>query len=70
MIPGRQRRGSSGGEAAVKAWTLRIARAIHFNGPRRGGPLIEVNWAAITEAFFQTELFGFARGAFKISPPS
>jgi DNA-binding NtrC family response regulator len=41
-----------------------IARGIHYSGPRKNGPLIEINCAAIPDTLFESELFGFAKGAF------
>ncbi|MFZ5447509.1 MAG: sigma-54-dependent transcriptional regulator [Thermodesulfobacteriota bacterium] len=41
-----------------------IAHAIHYNSPRREGPLIPVNCAAIPEDLLESELFGHERGAF------
>lgn len=41
-----------------------IARKIHRESPRREGPFIKVNCAAIPENLLESELFGYEKGAF------
>ncbi len=41
-----------------------IARAIHNQSPRAGGPFIPVNTSSVAEGLIASELFGHERGAF------
>jgi Nif-specific regulatory protein len=40
-----------------------LARAIHANSPRSGGPFVEVNCAALPQNLFESELFGARSGS-------
>ena len=41
-----------------------VARALHFDGPRRDGPFVELNCGALPAQLVEAELFGYERGAF------
>jgi len=41
-----------------------MARRLHDLSPRRGGPFVPINCAAIPDTLFESELFGHERGAF------
>jgi DNA-binding NtrC family response regulator len=41
-----------------------LAKAIHFNSPRKNKPFIAVNCGALTQTLLESELFGHEKGSF------
>jgi len=41
-----------------------VATTLHYQSPRRAGPFLAINCAAIPETLLESELFGYEKGAF------
>lgn len=41
-----------------------IAKALHYNSPRKEKPFVSINCAALPDSLLESELFGYKRGAF------
>jgi len=41
-----------------------VARAVHAASPRRNGPFVKIDCAALPDTLLESELFGYERGAF------
>jgi len=41
-----------------------VARAIHYNSPRKNGAMVAINCGAIPESLMESELFGHEKGSF------